>query len=177
MSDVDTDGTDGTTQEGGGGLLVALKAEREKRQAIAAELEAMRAAQAERERKAAEAAGQHKELYDRLAPELESAKAQLAEFQRKEAARIERLTERNAERLKTLPAHLQDLAPVLDAESLAEWLDKAAKLGEDKRPAGTVAGGASKTAIPAECVAEAHRYGIDPEVWFRGGWQKRIKKT
>lgn len=181
VEEIDSGEPNGTTDKidaHEAGLRKALEAERAKRQEIATELAKLREAQEAAKRKAAEEAGEHKRLYDEIAPKYESAAKELEAYRAREAARMERLAARNAERVETLPEHLKALVPTgFDPESLNEWLDKAGSIADEKRPAGVQTGRVGKEPIPPHIVEEAKRLGIDPEVWFNGGAKLRKYKT
>lgn len=175
--ELESTGTNGTTEPDKDGLLAALKAERAKRQEFATQLEALKAEQEAAAQKAAEEAGEHKRLYDDIKPKFEALTEELNGYRQREAQRVEALTAKNTERVATLAEHLKPLVPPnLDPDALSAWLDKAASIAPPTRPAGTQTG-TQTASIPQECIDEAKRLGIDPEKWFHGGWKLRNKKS
>jgi chromosome segregation ATPase len=194
MSDENPEGTSPETTPGPD-LRAAhdrLKAEREALKSQLSELSAWKAEQeaaaAAREREEAEAREEYKSLYDKTSGELEEYKQKYKELTAREQARMDRLKERNAERIAELPEAQRDLVPDLDPEAQAAWLDKAAKLLQptDTRPRGGRAGGGhtpDPDAIPevirAEVEAEAVRHKQEPKRWYKINqrrWDRRAKK-
>lgn len=52
------------------------------------------------------------------------------------------------------------------------------ELAEKPKPSGTRTGGTSHPDIPAECIAEAQKHGMDPEYWHNRVWKPRqARKT
>lgn len=137
------------------GLREANKAERERAQALQAELDALKAANAERERKAKEEQGQFQELYQSASTELETAKAQLAEFQKRETERLERITAQAAEAAKALPENLRALVPEgLSPDATLAQVQKLQALA-GQSPTGTMGGGGKRpTKVPDHTPAE-----------------------
>lgn len=122
----------------------ALRAEREKRQALERQLAELTASQQAAAQKAAEQAGEYQRLYEEAKPRLE----RLTALEQAEAARSAKLAERNSERVTLLPNHLRDLIPEgIDGDALAAHLDRV------ERIAGTVnpgpAGGRAPLSSPA----------------------------
>ena len=137
----------GAEQESPTVPVAALRAEREKRQALEKQLAEFTAQQEAARQKAAEEAGQFRELYESAKPRLERLEA----LEAAEAARAAALTERNAERLTLLPNHLRDLVPEgLEGDALAAHLDRVEKLAPQ------VTGGPTGSRMPgAAGLAEA----------------------
>lgn len=167
------------------GQLAALKAEREKRQAVEAELAKFREERAEAERAAAEKRGEFEALYGTEKERADTLAARVAEYEARETARLEALTARNKERSEALPDHLKPLVPPgLDPDALSDWLTKASELAEPEggHPRGTRSRGAGPQGIPAEALAEVQRlaakWSIEPElVWKRLGARHRKAAT
>ena len=155
--------------------LSALQEARAAKQALAAELADLKAAQEAAAQKRAEEQGEFQALYEKVTPELESLRAEVDGFRTRETARIERVTTANVERLEALPDTLKALAPEgLDPDTLAGWLNRAEKQAttESKRPAGTQThGGTKSSGIPAELrarvEAEAAKNGKTVEDWWK----------
>jgi len=152
-----------------GGLLKALQAERAKRQMIADELAAIKAAQDEAERKAAEDAGKHEELYKAERERAERLAAENEQFKAERDARLEQVRARNDERLGGLPDALKKAAQVvadkLTPDDLAAYLDSL-PTEATQYAAGTRASRGKKAGPPPECVADAKRVGKTGEEWF-----------
>lgn len=179
-----------TNDKAAAGQLEALKAERTKRQELEKALAAYQAKEAEAaaaakkaEEDAAKQRGEYERLYGEANEKLTAAEQRLADYTAREAARLERLTTRNQERVEALPENLRAIVPGLDPEALADWLDKAAPvlLSDDTRPAGTrgkppVARG--EAPYPPEAYAVARQQGkpdSDPaeqKRWIANVWLK-----
>lgn len=157
----------------------ALKAARGENGALKARIAELEAAEAERERAAAEEAGEFKRLYEEATAKVSTLTETVSAFEARETARVEALTARNSERIKALPEQLQTLVPEgLDADATATWLDRAAQLPAESARGGFR--GTGKTAseeIPQECVEEAKKYGKDPKQWFETHRARFTKKT
>jgi len=161
--------------------LSALQEARTAKQALAAELAELKAAQEAAAQKRAEEQGEYQKLYEETAPKVESLTAELEGYRTRETARIERVTTANVERLEALPDTLKALAPEgLDPDTLAGWLSRAEKQATttQQRPAGTQThGGTKASGIPAELrarvEAEAVKNGKTPDEW----WEKVRSKV
>lgn len=170
----------------------ALQAERAKRQAAEKALADLQAAQtkaeaeraaaaAKAEEEAAKQRGEYEKLYGDTLPKLTAAQERLAEYEAKEAARLERLTTRNTERVAALPENLRSIVPGLDPEALADWLDRAAPVltADDTRPAGTRGkppGAKAEMVWPPEAFAAARQQGKgdgnpdEQKRWIQTAW-------
>lgn len=187
----ETDGTTPGATEGAdqkaasrpdAGVLADLAKERKARQDMERRLAEFEAAKADAERKAAEEAGKHRELYEGLKPKYEEALTKLTAYEQREQARIEAVQQRNAARIAALPDDLRDLVPEgLDPDATTaqiERLEARARKADPGFAKGGAAAGAtqSKPSIPEECKAEALRNKRDPEWWFQNVWAPRQKK-
>jgi len=174
--DLNTDTTTETAQEEERHVpLSTLKDERAKRQALAAELAELKAAQEAAAQKRAEEQGEFQALYEKAAPELETLRAEVDGYRTRETARIEALTASNAERVDALPETMKALAPPgLEPDALSNWLSLAEKqsAASQQRPAGTQThGGTKASTIPPELLervtAEAAKHKKSPEWWWK----------
>jgi len=139
-----------------------------------AEQEAAQARTAEERKKADEEAakkrGEFEQLYTAEKTEKAKLDAELKTLRERESARQKVLGERNEAALKTLPAEIAALAPAgADADTLAGWIERAAKAAGQERPAGGAPRGApgpgAKVKLTPEQEAEAVRRGLTPEKW------------
>lgn len=143
--------------------IAVVQAEREKRQALAAELEQLKAAQKAREDAEAEKRGEYQQLAEKRAAELEAATSRLAELEAAQKARDEALGAKNAERLKALGERerkLIELSGVTDPWRVAEMIEAAG--GDVALSTGTRGGGTGRQATmkpPPECYETAKQIG------------------
>jgi hypothetical protein len=123
------------------GRLKALKAERAQRQALEAELAAIKAKQEEDRVKAAEEQGRFKQLYEESNAERTAASVELEAFKAKEAARVEALTVKAQAAVDALPENLRALVPAgLSADDMMAQVQKLQALSPSG-PTGTMGGG------------------------------------
>ena len=123
------------------GRLKALKAERAQRQALEAELAAIKAKQEEDRVKAAEEQGRFKQLYEESNAERTAASVELEAFKAKEAARVEALTVKAQAAVDALPESLRALVPAgLSADDMMAQVQKLQALSPSG-PTGTMGGG------------------------------------
>ena len=161
----------------------ALRAEREKRQALEARLEKIEADQVAADRAAAEKRGEYEALYTKAAADLEAAKTELTDFRTQAQARREALEAQNKARLAALPEDLQPLmVPGLAPSAAAAQLEKLEALAEKTatRPAGGRRGGGTPPApepIPADCIREAQAAQEDPQWWFDNVWNRPKRRA
>lgn len=190
LEDDPTDGqdsVDGTsTDKASQGLQAAVKAEREKRQALEKQLADIQAAKEAADEASKAEAGQFKELYEKLKAEREAELKELKALKGEKKARIEALTAKNAERLEALPEDWRDLIPEgLTPSAMATQLDKIEKrlVEAEDRPSGGVRGKPPKKTdvhIPAQykerCETEAARYKLDPKKYWTMRMRPRLVK-
>ena len=168
------------------GLKAAVAAERKGRQDAESRLAKIEADSKAAAEAAAAEKGEHKKLYDDLAPKHKEATDRLKALEARETARVEKVATRNAERIKALPETTRKLASgladKLDADALADWLEDAAPvLGDTTRPAGTVKGkgGGGEDPIPPAAKTEwatyGQRLGISERDYFENTWKPRQK--
>lgn len=156
--------------------LAALEAERQKRQAAETRIAEIEAATKKAADDKAAEEGRWKDLHSAATIELEAAKGRLQQLEDAETARAATVAARNVTRVAALPEDGRALVPVgLSGDALASWLDTAEPrlAGGTARPAGTKARGGAAPEIPADCIAEAKRYGKDPAWWFEHVHSKR----
>ena len=159
------------------GLQEALKSERARRQEMEARITAMETEKAAAEQLAAEKRGEFKQLWEASQEELLSIREQLLSHETRDAARAERLTAANVERLQALPETFRALVPAgLDAEATAEHLAKLESVLSQNTPTGgipPVRGPQSVETIPQECILEAERYGYTDARKYFPVWKAR----
>ena len=163
------------------GLEKAAATERKKRQAVQAELDALKAEKAERERKAEEAKGEYEGLYGKEKTRADELEGKLTKLQERETARLERVAATNDTLLSELPDEFKDLVPEgLDADATSSQLRRLAKLANksDDRPRGTRTGGGKKGSIkyPAASKAYAEKHEMSPEDGHRSWLRSRAGK-
>jgi hypothetical protein len=123
------------------GRLKALKAERAQRQALEAELAAIKAKQEEDRVKAAEEQGRFKQLYEESNAERTAASVELEAYKAKEAARVEAQTAKATAAVEALPDNLKALVPQgLDADATLAQVERLKALSPSG-PTGTMGGG------------------------------------
>jgi hypothetical protein len=123
------------------GRLKALKAERAQRQALEAELAAIKAKQEEDRVKAAEEQGRFKQLYEESNAERTAASVELEAYKAKEAARVEAQTAKATAAVEALPDNLKALVPAgLDADATLAQVERLKAL-TPSGPTGTMGGG------------------------------------
>jgi len=185
------DGNENGTGEGNAAektvSLKALQEEREARKALRAELDAFKAEREAAKLKAAEEAGEHKRLYDEIAPKYAEVSDQLTKLQERETARIERAKERNTTRAEALPEEYRALVPaglsVDETAAQIERLEALAQNADTRAKGGRGSNGGSKPdadaipeAILAEVTAEASRHNRDPKAWFKAHKKRLLRK-
>lgn len=165
------------------GLIAARRAEAEKRRAaesrlasLESELSELKAARESEAQARALEEGRAAELLPELQSKVSTYEQKIAEFEAREAARIERLTESNTERLGKLPDDLKALADGLDLppEAMASYLGKLEARAVDTAPpiTGRNKGGSSKkNPVPADKRAKVERD------WNRIGGEKGLYPT
>jgi len=169
------------------GLQATVKAEREKRQALEAQLAEIRAAQQAADEASKAEAGQYRELYEKLKAEREAELKELKALKGEKKARVEALTAKNTERLDALDDDWRDLIPEgLSPSALSKQLDKieARMVAAEDRPAGGILGKPPKKAtvhIPVEhkeqCEREASRYGLPAKQYWKMRMKPRLVKA
>ena len=150
------------------GILKALTAERSQRKALADQLAEMQAADEARKLKAAEEQGRFEDLYKTTKTEAETLRERVAEYETREAARLERVTRRNAEAIEALPESYRGLVPDgLDPEAIATQIEKIraiANADTTRHPTGAHANGGKPRGISEEAKREAVRMRVSPEI-------------
>lgn len=181
MSSLEPTQTNGTTDAGTdaepvalegtheAGLRKALIEQREAAKALKAELDRIKAAQQDAERRAAEEQGRFKDLYEAEKSKVSTYESQLSEYQEREQSRLAALADRNTQRIEALPEQFKALVPEgLGPEAVAGWLDRVPVEAPPPPMAAGAKVGAQKVKgkIPLACVEQAQKYGKDPEAWF-----------
>lgn len=144
--------------------VAALRAERERRQELAARLAKFEADAKARDEAEAAKRGEFEQLAERRAAERDAAQARLAELEAAEKARSDMIAARNAERIKGLgeaARKLIELSGVTDPWRVAEMIEAAAAAGPELAT-GTRGGGTGRQATvkpPPECYATARQIG------------------
>ncbi len=187
-----SEGTEGAQDEGqqqdeGGDdkrvPLSALQAEREKRQALAAELAEFRQQREAAELDAAKKRGEFEKLYGDASTQLEAANARLAELEAAEAQRVERVAASNTKRIKALPAAMRGLLDGLSADVIAERLASLEQLA-GSTSSGTRTRGETRADVSAKDRADAMAQWVgtrrerfpDAEDWVQHFAKLRAKR-
>lgn len=110
--------------------------------------------------------------------------AELAELKAEKQARLDAMTAANTERLGKLPEEYRALVPAgLDPETTATQIARVEEVARKATAQPEGGRGGPRTGketppekIPAECIAEAQRYGMEPAIWFETVYKPRMKR-